>query len=58
MTDTPERRRDATGSLIDPTHPIEDRIPRGIWVRVLIYVAAGHLLAGFLFLLFSIGAKS
>ncbi|WP_255955821.1 DUF6126 family protein [Streptomyces odontomachi] len=53
----PERTRDATGSLIDPTHPIEDRVPRGIWVRVLIYVCAGHFLAGFLFLLFALGGR-
>ncbi len=53
-----ESKRDATGSLVDPTHPIEDRIPRGIWVRVLIYVFAGHLLAAFVFLLFTLGAKS
>lgn len=53
----PERKRDATGSLVDPDHPIEDRIPRGIWVRVLIYIAAGHLFAGFLFLLFALGDR-
>jgi hypothetical protein len=53
----PERTRDATGSLVDPAHPIEDRIPRGIWVRVLIYVVAGHVLAAFLFLLFAIGGR-
>ncbi|MFJ9041952.1 DUF6126 family protein [Streptomyces sp. NPDC102406] len=34
---------------------IEDKLPRGIWVRVLVYVFAGHALAAFLYLLFSVG---
>ncbi|MFJ4466329.1 DUF6126 family protein [Streptomyces sp. NPDC089424] len=36
---------------------IEGKIPRGIWVRFVIYIAAGHLFAGFLYLLFEVGAK-
>ncbi|MFI9611530.1 DUF6126 family protein [Streptomyces sp. NPDC052023] len=35
----------------------EGKIPRGIWVRFVIYLVAGHLFAGFLYLLFEVGAK-
>ncbi|MFG3043575.1 DUF6126 family protein [Streptomyces sp. NPDC048202] len=37
---------------------IEDKLPPALWVRVIIYVVLGHLLAAFLFLLFTLGAKS
>ncbi|MFD7408502.1 DUF6126 family protein [Streptomyces sp. NPDC059866] len=36
---------------------IEQKFPRAIWVRLLIYIAAGHVFAGFLYLLFEVGAK-
>ncbi|MFJ4782371.1 DUF6126 family protein [Streptomyces sp. NPDC088794] len=35
---------------------MEDKIPRALWVRLLIYIAAGHVFAAFLFLLFEVGA--
>ncbi|WP_168220811.1 DUF6126 family protein [Streptomyces sp. RFCAC02] len=38
----PVRRRDV------------DRIPRGLWVRILVYGVIGHVLAAFLFLLFAL----
>jgi hypothetical protein len=31
---------------------------RGVTLRVLVYVVAGHLLAGFLYLLFYVGAHA
>ncbi|MFR9726832.1 DUF6126 family protein [Streptomyces sp. MS19] len=34
---------------------IKDRIPRGLWVRVILYGLAGHLFAAFLLLLFQLG---
>ncbi|MEV1019649.1 DUF6126 family protein [Streptomyces sp. NPDC050264] len=34
---------------------IEDKLPRGIWVRVLVYVFAGHAFAAFVYLLFTLG---
>ncbi|MEV7979230.1 MULTISPECIES: DUF6126 family protein [Streptomyces] len=37
---------------------MEEKFPRALWVRLIIYIAAGHVLAAFLFLLFSLGAKS
>ncbi|MFF0384477.1 DUF6126 family protein [Streptomyces sp. NPDC004673] len=37
---------------------IEDKLPPALWVRVIIYVVLGHLLAAFLYLLFTLGAKS
>ncbi|MGW3728159.1 DUF6126 family protein [Streptomyces sp. F001] len=36
---------------------LEQKFPRAIWVRLLIYIAAGHVFAGFLYLLFEVGAK-
>ncbi|GEC03038.1 hypothetical protein SSP24_06930 [Streptomyces spinoverrucosus] len=35
----------------------EQKLPRAIWVRLVIYVVAGHLFAAFLYLLFEAGAK-
>ena len=36
---------------------IEEKFPRALWVRLIIYIAAGHLFAAFVWLLFSVGAK-
>ncbi|MFE1438762.1 DUF6126 family protein [Streptomyces sp. NPDC058739] len=36
---------------------IEQKFPRTLWVRLFIYIAAGHVFAGFLYLLFAVGAK-
>ncbi|MEU9592170.1 DUF6126 family protein [Streptomyces sp. NPDC048219] len=36
---------------------IQDKLPRALWVRLLIYIVLGHVVAGFLFLLFEVGAK-
>ncbi|MGK4582362.1 DUF6126 family protein [Kitasatospora sp. HPMI-4] len=30
---------------------------RGIWVRIVLYTVAGHVFAGFLFLLFELGNR-
>jgi hypothetical protein len=35
----------------------EGKMPRGIWVRLFAYLIAGHVFAGFLYLLFEVGAK-
>ncbi|MFD4791173.1 DUF6126 family protein [Streptomyces sp. NPDC058459] len=37
---------------------IEDKLPPALWVRVIIYVVLGHLLAAFLYLLFTLGGRS
>jgi hypothetical protein len=37
---------------------IEDKFPRGLVIRLFAYLVAGHLFAGFLYLLFALGAKS
>ncbi|MCK1797610.1 DUF6126 family protein [Streptomyces sp. XM4193] len=34
----------------------DGRFPRGLPLRLFAYIVAGHVLAGFLFLLFSVGA--
>ncbi|MFF4963018.1 DUF6126 family protein [Streptomyces sp. NPDC001222] len=36
---------------------MEDKFPRALWVRLIIYIAVGHLFAAFIYLLFSVGAK-
>ncbi|MEH0548333.1 DUF6126 family protein [Streptomyces sp. B21-105] len=36
---------------------IEEKFPRAVWIRLFIYIAVGHLFAGFLWLLFEVGAK-
>jgi hypothetical protein len=35
----------------------ETKFPRALWVRLLIYLAVGHLFAAFIWLLFEVGAK-
>ncbi|MFF4018516.1 DUF6126 family protein [Streptomyces sp. NPDC001544] len=35
----------------------ETKFPRSLWVRLIIYIAVGHLFAAFLYLLFALGAK-
>ncbi|MFJ8933752.1 MULTISPECIES: DUF6126 family protein [unclassified Streptomyces] len=51
-----------TSDAAEPTptparRDIEDKLPRGILVRVLVYVFAGHALAGFIYLLFTLGGN-
>ncbi|MEU6658004.1 DUF6126 family protein [Streptomyces sp. NPDC046821] len=51
-----------TGDVTGPVNPVrrrdvEDRLPRGIWVRLLVYVFAGHIVAAFIYLLFTLGAS-
>ena len=36
---------------------IEDKFPRSLWIRLIIYIAVGHLFAGFIWLLFELGAQ-
>ncbi|MEU2062947.1 DUF6126 family protein [Streptomyces sp. NPDC013455] len=35
----------------------ETKFPRALWIRLIIYIALGHVLAAFLYLLFEVGAK-
>ncbi|WP_327657256.1 DUF6126 family protein [Streptomyces sp. NBC_00483] len=60
MADTSDAAHtaDTTGSTPGPARrDIEDKLPRGILVRVLVYVFAGHALAGFIYLLFTLGGN-
>ncbi|MGX2993537.1 DUF6126 family protein [Streptomyces sp. JNUCC 64] len=36
---------------------LEDKMPPSIWIRLVIYVAVGHVVAAFIWLLFEVGAK-
>ncbi|WP_244501119.1 DUF6126 family protein [Streptomyces sp. TP-A0874] len=35
----------------------EGKFPRGLVVRLFVYLIAGHVVAGFLYLLFQVGAE-
>ncbi|MEV0844608.1 DUF6126 family protein [Streptomyces sp. NPDC049954] len=37
---------------------VEDKIPRGLAIRLFVYIVAGHGLAAFLYLLFELGARN
>ncbi|MEU8979571.1 DUF6126 family protein [Streptomyces sp. NPDC048309] len=37
---------------------MEERFPRSLWVRLIIYIAVGHLFAAFIFLLFTLGGQN
>nr|WP_223831904.1 DUF6126 family protein [Streptomyces venezuelae] len=47
---------------VQPERParntMEEKFPRALWVRLIIYVAVGHLFAAFLYLLFEVGANN
>ncbi|WP_434599301.1 DUF6126 family protein [Streptomyces sp. A5-4] len=34
---------------------VEDKFPRGLMIRLFVYVVAGHLFAAFVYLLFTLG---
>ncbi|MEU1912996.1 DUF6126 family protein [Streptomyces massasporeus] len=36
---------------------MEEKFPRALWVRLFVYLIAGHIFAAFVYLLFEIGAK-
>ena len=36
---------------------MEEKFPRALWVRLIIYIAVGHLLAAFIWLLFEAGSR-
>lgn len=40
-----------------PRRSMVEKFPRALWVRLIIYIAVGHIFAAFIFLLFSLGAQ-
>ena len=36
----------------------EERFPRGLVIRLFLYLIAGHVIAGFLYLLFLVGGQN
>ncbi|MEG8279061.1 DUF6126 family protein [Streptomyces sp. AHA2] len=36
---------------------LEEKFPRALWVRLLVYLVLGHVFAAFVYLLFEVGAK-
>ncbi|MEU5162975.1 DUF6126 family protein [Streptomyces sp. NPDC020875] len=50
------------GAALPADRPVRERkeegkFPKGIWIRLFAYLVAGHVFAGFLYLLFEVGAK-
>lgn len=37
---------------------LEEKFPRGLWIRLIVYVAVGHIFAAFIYLLFTLGAQN
>ncbi|WP_200304192.1 DUF6126 family protein [Streptomyces adelaidensis] len=35
---------------------LEEKFPRALWVRLIIYLVVGHVFAAFVYLLFEVGA--
>ncbi|MGW0911096.1 DUF6126 family protein [Streptomyces sp. NPDC002784] len=35
---------------------MEERFPRALWIRLVIYLAVGHVFAAFVYLIFELGA--
>ncbi|MFJ8311615.1 MULTISPECIES: DUF6126 family protein [unclassified Streptomyces] len=52
---TPAEPAAAPGKNIEDT--AETKFPRGLVVRLFAYLIAGHIFAGFLYLLFEVGGK-
>lgn len=61
MTD-PEARRteqaEPAPARAEKAMSMEEKLPRGLWVRLIVYVAVGHLFAAFIYLLFTLGARN
>ncbi|KOV92537.1 small hydrophobic protein [Streptomyces sp. NRRL B-1140] len=36
---------------------MEEKFPRALWVRLFVYLIAGHIFAAFVYLLFEVGAR-
>lgn len=63
MTEPEAQRPDRTEAAPAPADAkkamsMEEKLPRGLWIRLIIYVAVGHLFAAFIYLLFSLGAQN
>ncbi|WP_455357259.1 DUF6126 family protein [Streptomyces sp. SYSU K217416] len=56
MTD-PETARRTDGKKSTARRFVEDRIPRGLAIRLFVYVVAGHLFAAFVYMLFTLGGQ-
>jgi hypothetical protein len=37
---------------------MEEKFPRALWVRLIVYVAVGHVFAAFVYMLFELGANN
>ncbi|WP_367046760.1 DUF6126 family protein [Streptomyces sp. Je 1-332] len=60
MTESEERRPDSAPAPAPAKKAmsLEEKLPRGLWIRLIVYVAVGHLFAAFVYLLFSLGAQN
>ncbi|GFH68716.1 MULTISPECIES: DUF6126 family protein [Streptomyces] len=60
MSERPEPETVVTteGERARPRRDMEERLPPSLWIRLLVYVVVGHLLGGFLYLLFEVGSRA
>ncbi|WP_436739771.1 DUF6126 family protein [Streptomyces sp. BBFR102] len=60
MSERPDPETTATADETPARGPrdMEERLPPSLWIRLLVYVVVGHLLAGFIYLLFEVGSKA
>lgn len=54
----PEARQPEPAVPAKKAMSMEEKLPRGLWVRLIIYVAVGHVFAAFIYLLFTLGAQN
>ncbi|HET6856512.1 MAG TPA: DUF6126 family protein [Streptomyces sp.] len=52
-----EKTADEAGARPARRGIVEDKFPRGLMIRLFVYVVAGHLFAAFVYLLFTLGAE-
>ncbi|MEV6751411.1 DUF6126 family protein [Streptomyces sp. NPDC051214] len=54
----PEARQPEPAVPAKKDMSMEEKLPRGLWIRLIIYVAVGHVFAAFIYLLFTLGAQN
>lgn len=59
MTETPDPGVDSSHPTGAPRRrSMEEKMPRALWVRIVVYVVGAHFFAAFLYLLFTLGAHN
>ncbi len=58
MSDIEPQRSVPSERPAERAKDMEEKFPRALWIRLIIYVAVGHLFAAFIYLLFELGAQN